>query len=273
VSKFKTERRAKRAFTLIELLVVIAIIAILASMLLPALTKAKESARLVQCLANVKQIQGGATLYIDDYDDTMPFNILGWDPFQKGARGIGLEYLLDGYTGQSYEGPAGASYDRQGTGGIFLCGTSGMSLDTNWSGWLGSFYVAPNGDGGQYNSYAGLFEHYNSGVTNWNYRVNTFTRPTQTPYQFCTTHRNDDTLGTGHDRYTHPYGAESWHSRARPTAFFDGHAKALKEKKHLYTTFGISMGMGPYNTYELENGLNYSGQPDHEPYDFWLDEY
>lgn len=67
-----TKRSEARAFTLIELLVVIAIIAILASMLLPALGKAKQAGQRMACLNNLKQLAYSMTMYADDNSGYFP---------------------------------------------------------------------------------------------------------------------------------------------------------------------------------------------------------
>ncbi len=64
--------RAGKSFTLIELLVVVAIIAVLVSLLLPALASVRESAKLVACMSNLRQIHMGLQTYRDDYGDYLP---------------------------------------------------------------------------------------------------------------------------------------------------------------------------------------------------------
>jgi prepilin-type N-terminal cleavage/methylation domain-containing protein/prepilin-type processing-associated H-X9-DG protein len=85
-------RNEERGFTLIELLVVIAIIAILASMLLPALARAKIKAKSVASLNNLRQISLGMTLYRDDHNGRFPGHSLPPVTGQARVRWADLVY-------------------------------------------------------------------------------------------------------------------------------------------------------------------------------------
>ena len=78
------KHRRQGGFTLIELLVVIAIIAILAAILFPVFARAREKARTISCINNIKQLAMSAKMYEQDYDDRLA---IGWLEGRLLARG------------------------------------------------------------------------------------------------------------------------------------------------------------------------------------------
>jgi prepilin-type N-terminal cleavage/methylation domain-containing protein len=116
----KISFKAAEGFTLIELLVVIAILAILAALLLPALNRAKSSAKRIACTSNERQINLAVRLYADDHGDVVGFytNTIYFD-YKKNI----LPYL-------------GGSPSNNA---VFVCAAD----DWVFSGTLGSWFTDP----------------------------------------------------------------------------------------------------------------------------------
>lgn len=123
-------RTLRKAFTLIELLVVISIIALLVAILLPALQSARDSARLMQCLSNERQISLATMAYAADNSQYFP-----WVHHDPSAIRVTYDDHLAGYDGRPSmsltEKQTAYSYPSDGGAEVYLC-PSDDSTGPDW---------------------------------------------------------------------------------------------------------------------------------------------
>ncbi|MBU0476966.1 DUF1559 domain-containing protein [bacterium] len=117
-------------FTLLELLVVIGVITLLASMLLPALMKAREMARRIKCVSNLKQIGLAFQIYADDYDGHPPVSSSGAPSYITWNESL----IENGYL------PGDSSAGAYPPTGVFQCPSETSSTCSGGSSWQGTHY-------------------------------------------------------------------------------------------------------------------------------------
>jgi prepilin-type N-terminal cleavage/methylation domain-containing protein/prepilin-type processing-associated H-X9-DG protein len=145
-----------RAFTLLELLVVIAIIAILAALLLPVLSKAKQKAKGLQCLSNLKQLSLAWMLYPGDYEDRLVTNTVDYNTNSWAAGWLDLADPADtdNTNTATIMSPEGLLWPYSKSLAIYVCPADPYTVDINGARYplVRSVSMNQRLNGGEYNS-------------------------------------------------------------------------------------------------------------------------
>ncbi len=199
--------KSRTGFSLIELLVVIAIIAILAALLLPALGRAKASAKRTACLSNERQINLGVRLYADEHGDVVAYY----------TNTIYFDYKIT-------IGP----YLGGNSNAVFICSAD----DFVFSGTFGSWFTDPQATGQGF--YTQGWTQYSSYWFNGGVRVDPTNDLGMAQKPFMTVRQSEKTMLVG--EISGGIGVSS-HARRQPLqfadapnvmSFVDGHAALIK---------------------------------------------
>ena len=156
--------KIKNNFTLIELLVVIAIIAILASMLLPALNKAREVAKQTKCMANMKNHGTAVVMYTDEHDNWLPVS-----SSDDGGNPSFWRYEISPYIGIKTREKELFDSKSLLSQGVFSCPS--WTITVSMSSWLKGGY-------GWNMEYAGYRENAPT-VTSCRQKLSLFSKPSE----------------------------------------------------------------------------------------------
>jgi prepilin-type N-terminal cleavage/methylation domain-containing protein/prepilin-type processing-associated H-X9-DG protein len=138
-------RREALGFTLIELLVVIALIALLASLLLPALSRAQERSKATRCLSNLREWNVALAMYMHDNNDAIPRRGQGVQPLHDIDRTEDWFNLLPPLLGlpSYYAMVTNSTIPQPGEISIYVCPTALPTTNTYFLAYAMNFYLSP----------------------------------------------------------------------------------------------------------------------------------
>ncbi len=223
-----SQSRTRHGFTLIELLVVIAIIAILAAILFPVFAKAREKARQISCLNNVKQLALGFIQYQSDNDGVEPGATDGTGGISKTGGWMYYNAYADTTYQSKFDVTLGSIYGYVKSQGVYVCPDDSVGSGNGQAGRPGNSYSI-NGC-----VVAATADTSNGGYTRHGKSESVFDNPSSIMLlgEEAANVANYDT-GSSNDAYFYPNKADTTkhdfvstrHSGGSNIVFLDGHAK------------------------------------------------